>query len=100
MRIIKMAGREAHASADDIDDFLHVFLRRLIMNPAGQGWLIHLNEADGIHDEISQIVAGISASPFLTTYGAVYERLITGKIFCRCFAGKPHDFRAFDDEAA
>ncbi|MNV25421.1 hypothetical protein D3C71_1165170 [compost metagenome] len=34
--VIEVAGRETHPRFHDVDDFLHVFLRRLVMNTAAQ----------------------------------------------------------------
>ncbi|MPM95273.1 hypothetical protein SDC9_142427 [bioreactor metagenome] len=70
------------------------------MNPASERRLIHPGKPNGIHNQIGQIIRGITARPQLSADRQVDERLIAGKIFCSQFTGEPHHFRAFDNKTA
>ena len=96
--VIEVAGREAHSRFHHVDDFFHVFLRRLVVDTAGQRRLVNLHEAHGVHNQIGQIVTGIAAATFLAANGEVDKRLITREIFRSQFARHPHQFGTFDDK--
>ena len=79
MRIIEVAGGEAHAGTDDLHDLLHELVGALLVDTASQRRLINLHMTDCIHQQIGQIIFCRLA---LTVYAAdahVDERLIAGE---------------------
>lgn len=74
-----MAGWEAHAAANDIDDSLHIFLRRFLVNAAGQRWLVDLDMAHSVHQQIGQLVRRIAAIAGDTADAHIDKWLVAGE---------------------
>ena len=100
MRVVKVASREAHAGANNVDDLAQVLLGALVVNTAGQGRLVDLDVTHGVHQQIGEVVGGIGAGAGHAAERHVDERLIAGEELGSVLGGSPHHLAHLDEHAA
>ena len=94
MRVVKVASREAHAGANNVDDLAQVLLGALVVNTAGQGRLVDLDVTHGVHQQIGEVVGGIGAGAGHAAERHVDERLIAGEELGSVLVGEPTSSRS------
>ena len=65
VHVVEVAGLEAYAGFDDLDDLLEVFLGRSVVDARRQRGLVQAEILGGIHDHVGQPVAAITSVPLL-----------------------------------
>lgn len=76
---VEVAGREADAEFDDLNDLPEVFPGRGVVDARRQRGLAQAEILEGIHDHVGQLVAGV-AVPLLPADHQIDERLVSHEI--------------------
>ena len=100
VRVVKVAGGEAHAGANDVHDLAQVLLGALVVDTAGQGRLVDLDVAHSVHQQVSEVVGGVGAGTGHAAERHVDERLVAGEELGSVLGGGPHHLAHLDEHAA
>ena len=98
--VVEVNGREAHAGADDIHDFFQVLARGFVVHAGGQGGLVNLHMAHGVHEQIGELICGVLPFTGNAAHAHVDEGLIAGEEFGAVLGGEPHHLAHLDEHAA
>ena len=96
---VEVAGREADAEFDDLDDLPEVLPGRGVVDARRQRGLAQAEILEGIHDHVGQLVAGV-AVPLLPADHQIDERLVSHEIHGGFLAAQPHTSAHLDEPAA
>ena len=100
VRVVKVAGGEAHARANDVHDLAQVLLGALVVNTASQGRLVDLDVAHGVHQQVGEVVGGVGTGAGHAAERHVDERLVASEEFGGVLGSGPHHLAHLDEHAA